>query len=67
MAIIRKTYGFNKKADEIGLSHLAAMTGIDKANLGKTVRELEVAKVIHRQVGSKRSVNPPLAPRRLIG
>lgn len=52
MAIIRKTYGFNKKADEIGLSQLAAMTGIDKTHLSRTVRELEAAKVIHRQVGT---------------
>lgn len=52
MAIIRKTYGFNKKADEIGLSQLAAMTGIDKTHLSRTVRELEAAKVIHRQAGT---------------
>lgn len=51
MAIIRKTYGFNKKADEIGLSQLAAMTGLDKSNLSRTVRELEAAKVIHRSDG----------------
>lgn len=52
MAIIRKTYGFNKKADEIGLSQLAVMTGIDKTHLSRTVRELEAAKVIHRQAGT---------------
>lgn len=52
MAIIRKTYGFNKKADEIGLSQLAAMTGIDKAHLSRTVRELEACKVIHREAGT---------------
>lgn len=52
MAIIRKTYGFNKKADEIGLSQLAAMTGIDKAHLSRTVRELEAAKVIRREAGT---------------
>lgn len=51
MAIIRKTYGFNKKADEIGLSQLVAMTGIDKAHLSRTVRELEGFKVIHRSAG----------------
>ncbi|MFM0487983.1 replication protein [Paraburkholderia graminis] len=51
MAVIRKTYGFNKKADEIGLSQLSLMTGIDKAHLSRTVRELEAAKVIHREAG----------------
>ena len=52
MAIIRKTYGFNKKADEIGLSQLSHMTGIDKAHLSRTVRELEAAKVINREAGT---------------
>lgn len=52
MAVIRKTYGFNKTSDEIGLSQLAAMTGLDKGNLSKTVRELEAAKVIQRGEGT---------------
>lgn len=52
MAIIRKTYGFNKKADEIGLSQLSHMTGIDKAHLSRTVRELEAAGVINREAGT---------------
>jgi phage replication O-like protein O len=51
MAVVRKTYGFNKKSDEIGLSQLAQMTGIDKAHLSRTVRELETARVIHREAG----------------
>lgn len=52
MAIIRKTYGFNKISDEIGLSQLVAMTGLDKGNLSKTVHELEAAKVINRSAGT---------------
>lgn|GEM_PF-2402717 len=52
MTIIRKTYGFNKTSDEIGLSQLSAMTGLDKSNLSRTVRELEIAKVIHRSGGT---------------
>lgn len=51
MAVIRKTYGFNKKTDEIGLSQLSLMTGIEKGNLSRTVRELEAARVIHRGDG----------------
>lgn len=51
MAVIRKTYGFNKTSDEIGLSQLVAMTGLDKGNLSKTVRELESAKVLNRSAG----------------
>jgi hypothetical protein len=60
MAVIRKTYGYNKKADEIGLSQLNLMTGIDKAHLSRTVRELEAAHVIHREAGThghKLSIN----------
>lgn len=52
MAIVRKTYGFNKTSDEIGLSQLVAMTGLDKGNLSKTVRELESSKVILRSEGT---------------
>lgn len=52
MAIIRKTYGFNKKSDEIGLSQLHSMTGIDRANLSRTVRELESMRLIIRGSGT---------------
>ncbi len=51
MAVIRKTYGFNKKVDEIGLSQLSAMTGIDKSHLSRTVRELESLGVLTRSAG----------------
>jgi phage replication O-like protein O len=60
MAVVRKTYGFNKKSDEIGLSQLVLMTGIDKAHLSRTVRELETARVVHREAGThghKLSIN----------
>lgn len=52
MAVIRKTYGFNKKTDEIGLSQLHAMTGIDRANLSRTVRELESMRIITKGMGT---------------
>lgn len=52
MAIVRKTYGFNKKQDDIGLGQLAAMTGIDKAHLSRTVRELADLKILTRTVGT---------------
>lgn len=52
MAVIRKTYGFNKKSDDIGLSQLHAMTGIDKAHLSRTVRELEALSIVIRAVGT---------------
>jgi len=52
MAIVRKTYGFNKKHDDIGLGQLVAMTRIDKAHLSRTVRELADLKVLTRTVGT---------------
>lgn len=51
MAVIRKTYGFNKKHDDIGLGQLASMTGIDKANLSRAVRELSDRNIISRSAG----------------
>lgn len=51
-AIIRKTYGYNKKADDIGLGQLVQMTGIDKAHVSRVVRELADANVIHRKPGT---------------
>jgi phage replication O-like protein O len=52
MAVVRKTYGFNKKSDEIGLSQLSAITGIDKAHVSRAVRELEGLKVLTRESGT---------------
>jgi phage replication O-like protein O len=52
MAVIRKTYGYNKTRDDIGLTQLRLMTGIDKSHLSRTIRELEGMKLLHRQVGT---------------
>jgi phage replication O-like protein O len=52
MAIIRKTYGFNKKVDDIGLSQLAEMTGIAKSHVSVAVRELEARWIIVRRAGT---------------
>ncbi|RQU92477.1 replication protein [Burkholderia cenocepacia] len=51
LAIIRKTYGYNKTADEIGLGQLRDMTGIDKAHVSRTVRELEEMRIVTRSAG----------------
>ena len=40
MTIMRKTYGFNKKQDAISLSQISKMTGIDRSNVCKTLKEL---------------------------
>lgn len=51
MAIVRKTYGFNKKEDDIGLGQLVEMTNIAKPHVSKVVRELEAMRIITRRQG----------------
>ena len=51
MALIRKTYGYNKKTDDIGLSQLCDLTGLAKPHVSVTVRELEDRKIISRKQG----------------
>lgn len=46
LAILRKTYGFNKKSDEIGLSQLRDMTNLDRSNISGTINELAAMNVI---------------------
>lgn len=41
MAVIRRTYGFNKKSDEISLSQFESMTGIAKRNVCVVLQELQ--------------------------
>lgn len=47
LAVIRKTYGFNKKEDDITISQLAEMTGIHRNHVGTTLRELETMRIIN--------------------
>lgn len=49
--IIRKTYGFNKKVDDIGLSQISELTGIAKPHVSVAVRELAERRIITRKVG----------------
>ncbi|KVG33843.1 replication protein [Burkholderia diffusa] len=51
MAVARKTYGWNKTRDDIGLSQLRLMTGIDKSHLSRTIRELEAMRILNREAG----------------
>jgi phage replication O-like protein O len=39
-AICRYTYGWGKKSDRISLTQLAEMTGMDRANVSRSVRQL---------------------------
>lgn len=51
LAVIRKTYGFNKKMDDISLSQLAKITGIQPQHISTSVRELVAKKVFLKQEG----------------
>jgi len=46
MAIIRKTYGFNKKEDYISLSQLAEITGIRDNNICRTLKKLKAKNMV---------------------
>ena len=56
LAVIRKTYGFNKKADRISDGQLAADTGLSRQNINKAKRELLAMSVL-RMEGNKIGVN----------
>lgn len=47
--IIRKTYGFNKKSDQMSLSQIINGTGLDKSSVIKTLAELVELKIIAKQ------------------
>ena len=46
-AIIRKTYGYGKKEDDITISQIAEITGLHRNHVGKAVRELEEMRVLN--------------------
>ena len=45
-AIIRKTYGWNKKQDWIPLSQLVELTGIAKSHVSRAKKELSLRKIV---------------------
>lgn len=48
MAIVRKTYGYNKKEDFISGWQIADMTGIDRAHISKTINEMVDKRILLR-------------------
>lgn len=46
LVVIRKTYGFNKKADRISLSQFSKFTGMKHANTVKTLKMLVVNRLL---------------------
>lgn len=57
MVVLRKTYGWNKKEDWIALSQFEKMTGISKANICRTLRQLTALKIIIKS-DNKYRINP---------
>ena len=51
LAIIRKTYGYNKKTDDIATSQLAKATGITCNHVRETLKTLSAANVIFKTDG----------------
>ena len=51
LAVIRKTTGFNKRMDDLSLSQLGKMTGINESNISRTIRDLSINKVLLKQQG----------------
>ena len=50
-AVMRKTYGYRKKRDDISLSQLSQITGLDASNISKAINELAQMKVLSKQPG----------------
>lgn len=51
LAVIRKTYGWNKKMDDISLSQIESLTGIFRTHLSKSINDLVSMKVLLKQSG----------------
>jgi phage replication O-like protein O len=46
LVVFRKTYGWNKKEDEISLSQFQEMTGVKRANVVRTLKKLVAKKIL---------------------
>ena len=51
LAVVRKTYGYNKKSDDMTVSQIAMMTAIDRANISRSLGELEAMRCVLKQHG----------------
>ena len=53
LVILRKTYGFNKKEDNISLSQFHSATGIKKPSIIRAVKLLENMKLIYKKANKQ--------------
>jgi phage replication O-like protein O len=56
MTIVRKTYGYNKKQDDISASQIGALCGLARPHVTATLKKLETKKIIHKRAGTYGSV-----------
>lgn len=56
LAVIRKTYGFNKKLDRISGSQLAKMTGLTRSRASLALNELIAMNIVIREGGQRSRV-----------
>lgn len=52
MALIRKTFGYQKTQDDIGLSQLVALSKIAKSHVSTTIKELVARNIVHKKRGT---------------
>lgn len=66
LSVVRKTYGYNKKADALSIYQISVMTGIDRADTSRAVAELhamnvltkaETGRMAHGQIVPEISIN----------
>jgi phage replication O-like protein O len=69
-AVIRKTYGYNKKSDWIALSQFVEMTGIEKSNVSRILNDLVRAGILTKtgdgnikQISINKTVSVWVAPK----
>jgi phage replication O-like protein O len=60
LAILRRTYGWGKKEDEISVSQFELLTKLDRRNIVKTVRALAERGAITRVCGKKMKYGQPV-------
>lgn len=56
MAIIRKTYGYNKKQDDISASQIGTLCSLARNHVTTTLKKLEAKQIIHKRIGTHGSV-----------
>ena len=60
LAIIRQTYGWNKKVEAISISTFERLTGIDRRHIARSLKTLLDREMIGRAAGAKMKYGKPV-------